>query len=92
MAILSVQNATPVALKFLGYESIKLPVGLVLAFGASVGAISGAAIAPLAFSSSSPDNGEFDNDLEEDLEEPKVSSNASNASSNDWLESESKDW
>lgn len=39
IAILSVQNATPVSLKFLSYQSIQLPVGLVLAFSAGLGII-----------------------------------------------------
>lgn len=39
IAILSVQNATPVSLRFLTYESIQLPVGLVLAFSAGLGII-----------------------------------------------------
>lgn len=32
IAILSVQNATPVALQFLWFESVELPVGVVLSF------------------------------------------------------------
>jgi len=32
IAILSVQNATPVAIKFLGLQSVELPVGVVLSF------------------------------------------------------------
>jgi uncharacterized integral membrane protein len=46
IAILSIQNITPVSLKFLTFETIELPVGIVLAFSVGVGAISGA-IAPL---------------------------------------------
>jgi uncharacterized integral membrane protein len=35
IAILSVQNATPVALQFLWFESVELPVGVVLSFCAA---------------------------------------------------------
>jgi uncharacterized integral membrane protein len=35
IAILSVQNATPVAIKFLGLQSVDLPVGVVLSFFAA---------------------------------------------------------
>jgi uncharacterized integral membrane protein len=47
IAILSVQNATPVTLKFLTFESIQIPVGLVLAFCAGVGIIGMALLQPL---------------------------------------------
>ncbi|MCA1991779.1 MAG: LapA family protein [Coleofasciculus sp. S288] len=46
IAILSIQNITPVSLKFLTLESIQLPVGLVLAFSVGIGLIVGA-IAPI---------------------------------------------
>lgn len=39
IAILSVQNAEPVSLKFLTFETVQLPVGLVLAFSAGLGII-----------------------------------------------------
>ena len=45
-AILSIQNITPVSLKFLNFETIQLPVGLVLAFSVGIGAIAGV-IGPL---------------------------------------------
>lgn len=47
IAIVSVQNATPVALRFLTYQSIQLPVGLVLAFSASLGILLVALTQPL---------------------------------------------
>lgn len=47
IAILSVQNATPVSLRFLTFQSIQLPVGLVLAFSASVGIVGTALLQPL---------------------------------------------
>ena len=42
IAILSIQNITLVSLKFLAFETIQLPVGIVLAFSVGVGAIGGA--------------------------------------------------
>ncbi|HEY9837771.1 MAG TPA: lipopolysaccharide assembly protein LapA domain-containing protein [Vampirovibrionales bacterium] len=42
IALLSVQNATPVSLQFLGFSSIQLPVGLVLAASTGLGMIGGA--------------------------------------------------
>ncbi len=39
IAIISVQNATPVSLRFITFESIQIPVGLVLAFSVGVGLI-----------------------------------------------------
>jgi uncharacterized integral membrane protein len=42
IAILSVQNATPVQLSFLGLQSIQMPVGVVLAFAVAIGTITGA--------------------------------------------------
>ena len=47
IAILSLQNVTPVSLKFLTYQSIQLPFFLVLAFSASLGLIFMALIQPL---------------------------------------------
>ena len=42
IAIFSIQNITPVAVNFLGFETIKMPIGLVLAFSVGIGAIGGA--------------------------------------------------
>ncbi|WP_066378058.1 MULTISPECIES: LapA family protein [unclassified Anabaena] len=47
IAVISVQNATPVSLKFLTFQSIQIPVGLVLAFSAGVGLIGVAILQPL---------------------------------------------
>ncbi|KZL51091.1 hypothetical protein A2T98_04035 [Nodularia spumigena CENA596] len=47
IAIISVQNATPVSLKFLTFQTIQIPVGLVLAFSAGVGLIAMALLQPL---------------------------------------------
>ena len=46
IAILSIQNFTPVSLKFLSFETIQLPIGIILAFSVGVGVIGGA-IAPI---------------------------------------------
>jgi len=46
IAILSVQNATPVSLKFLNFESIQVPMGLVLAFSACIGIIAMSLLQP----------------------------------------------
>jgi uncharacterized integral membrane protein len=47
IAIISVQNATPVSLKFFTFQSIQIPIGLVLAFSAGVGIIGIALLQPL---------------------------------------------
>lgn len=65
IAILSVQNFESVSLSFLGWESIKLPMGLVLAFSVSIGLIFGA-IAPWWWQLSSGRREQ--QHLEEDLE------------------------
>jgi len=54
IAILSVQNATPVSLKFLLFESVQIPVGILLAFSASLGLLSGLLILPWSSPPSSP--------------------------------------
>lgn len=67
IAILSVQNATPVSLKFLTFESIQLPVGLVLAFSAGAGIIGIALTQPLwSNASQRRGNSQSENDLEDD--------------------------
>ncbi|MGD1909442.1 MAG: LapA family protein [Rivularia sp. (in: cyanobacteria)] len=47
IAIISVQNATPVSLRFFTFESIQIPVGLVLAFCVGLGIISTSVLQPL---------------------------------------------
>ncbi|MEH1932839.1 MAG: LapA family protein [Nostoc sp.] len=47
IAIISVQNATPVSLKFLTFQSIQIPMGLVMAFSAGIGLIGMALLQPL---------------------------------------------
>ncbi|RCJ39703.1 DUF1049 domain-containing protein [Nostoc minutum NIES-26] len=47
IAIISVQNATPVSLKFLTFQSVQIPAGLVLAFSAGIGLIGISILQPL---------------------------------------------
>lgn len=46
IAILSVQNATLISLKFFTYQSIQIPLGVMLGFCAAIGLLAGA-IAPI---------------------------------------------
>ncbi|HEY9615875.1 MAG TPA: lipopolysaccharide assembly protein LapA domain-containing protein [Microcoleaceae cyanobacterium] len=55
IAIVSVQNFTAVSFKFLQFQSIQMPFGLVLAFSVGLGAISTALIQLLSSSSRSRD-------------------------------------
>jgi uncharacterized integral membrane protein len=48
IAIISVQNYTPVSVKLLTFQSIQIPIGIVLGFSAALGVIGGA-IAPIFF-------------------------------------------
>jgi hypothetical protein len=47
IALISVQNATPVALRFLVFETVQIPVGMVLALCASLGIVGMAIALPL---------------------------------------------
>lgn len=47
IAIISVQNATAVSLRFITFESIQIPIGLLLAFCVAVGIIATSLIQPL---------------------------------------------
>ncbi|MTJ48975.1 DUF1049 domain-containing protein [Dolichospermum sp. UHCC 0259] len=47
IALISVQNATPVSLQFLVFQSIQIPFGLMLAFGVAVGLLGTAVLQPL---------------------------------------------
>jgi uncharacterized integral membrane protein len=47
IAILSVQNYTPVSLRFLNLQSIQIPVGIVLAFCVGLGMIGVTLLQPL---------------------------------------------
>lgn len=48
IAILSVQNATPVSIRFLAFRSVPLPFGVVLSIGAAGGMLLTAAVLSLA--------------------------------------------
>ena len=47
IGMISVQNAAPVSLNFIFFQSIQLPVGIVLAMSLSAGLIGGALLQPL---------------------------------------------
>ncbi|NEQ20322.1 MAG: DUF1049 domain-containing protein [Microcoleus sp. SIO2G3] len=47
IAILAIQNFTPITVKFLAFESIQVPVGIVLAFSVGTGLIMGALVPAL---------------------------------------------
>ncbi|MBS9770465.1 MAG: DUF1049 domain-containing protein [Trichodesmium erythraeum GBRTRLIN201] len=49
IAILSVQNATPISLKFLSFQSIEIPIGVILSFSVSIGVIISSIILPSLF-------------------------------------------
>lgn len=51
IAIVSVQNATRVSLRFITFESIQVPVGLVLAFCVAIGMIATTIVQPLLIKS-----------------------------------------
>lgn len=53
IGILAVQNATPVSLNFTFFQSIQMPIGVVLAMSLSAGLIGGAILQPLWMLSSS---------------------------------------
>lgn len=44
IALIAVQNATPVSLQFLNVQTIEIPLGLVMAFSASIGMVATAAV------------------------------------------------
>jgi uncharacterized integral membrane protein len=47
IALISVQNAAPVSLRFLNFQLIEMPFGLVLAFSAGIGVLGTAIAQPL---------------------------------------------
>ncbi|GJD21662.1 hypothetical protein RIVM261_066180 [Rivularia sp. IAM M-261] len=65
IAIVAVQNAEPVSLRFLSYQSIQIPFGLLLAFSVGIGVISMALLIPVwGFSGSVRGNSVSDDDPE----------------------------
>ncbi|MCV3215416.1 lipopolysaccharide assembly protein LapA domain-containing protein [Plectonema radiosum NIES-515] len=69
IAIISVQNATPVSLKFFTFQSIQIPIGLILAFSAGVGIIGIALLQPLWDLSAPQRNARSQDDAEFFVEE-----------------------
>lgn len=67
IAIISVQNATPVSLQLLIFRSVELPFGLVLAFSAGAGIMAMAIAQPLLISGSRRDRDYEENFDEEDF-------------------------
>ncbi|XZO01369.1 MAG: lipopolysaccharide assembly protein LapA domain-containing protein [Microcoleus sp.] len=66
IGIISVQNATPVSLNFTLFQSIPMPVGVVLAISLSVGILGGAILQPLWMLSASEavtDRAELEEDI-----------------------------
>ncbi|MFH7024650.1 MAG: DUF1049 domain-containing protein [Heteroscytonema crispum UTEX LB 1556] len=65
IAILSVQNYTPVSLRFLTFQSIQIPFGIILAFCAGLGMIGVTLLQPLwGLSDSGRSNSRSDDDDE----------------------------
>ena len=46
IAILAIQNFAPVSLRFLSWQSIEVPIGLVLAFSVGLGLVGAALVQP----------------------------------------------
>jgi uncharacterized integral membrane protein len=65
IAIFSVQNFTSVSLRFLGFQSIQIPVGIMLAFCAALGMIAVAILQPLwGISATRASNSRVEDDAE----------------------------
>lgn len=47
IAIISVQNATPISIQFLTFQSVKIPVGVVLAFSVAIGLVFTSILIPI---------------------------------------------
>lgn len=47
VALIAIQNAAPIAFQFLGFQSIQMPLGLVLAFSLAIGMAGTAILLPL---------------------------------------------
>ncbi len=61
IAVISVQNATPLSLRFLSFQLVEMPFGLILAFSAGAGVI-GTAIAQPLLGFSVPQRNQDDDD------------------------------
>jgi hypothetical protein len=60
IALISVQNATPISLRFLQLQSVPIPMGVVMAFCAALGMAGMAIVLPFWRSSSPANANEFD--------------------------------
>ena len=58
IALISVQNATPMSLRFLTFQSTRIPVGLLLGFSASAGMVGTALLLPSGTDDEGMDEGE----------------------------------
>lgn len=58
ISIIVIQNFTPVALKFLVFQSIDIPVGIVLAFSVGAGIVGTAIVQPLLVDFSGTEDGD----------------------------------
>lgn len=47
IALIAIQNAAPIALKFLAFQTIEIPFGLVIAFSVMLGILGTAIVQPL---------------------------------------------
>lgn len=47
IALISVQNFTPVTLRFLQFQSVQIPLGIVVAFSTALGVVGTAVLLPL---------------------------------------------
>lgn len=47
IALIAIQNAAPIALRFLAFQTIDLPFGLVIAFSVVIGILGAAIVQPL---------------------------------------------
>ncbi|HEY9601752.1 MAG TPA: LapA family protein [Allocoleopsis sp.] len=61
IAILSIQNIMPVSVRFLNYETIQIPIGIVLAFSVGIGAIVGS-LAPVVWRLTGGQRERYDDD------------------------------
>lgn len=66
IALLSIQNITPISLQFLALQTIQIPLGLVLAFSVGVG-VMGGAIAPVVWRLAGRQQGRYYEEEEEDF-------------------------
>lgn len=69
LSTLSIQNITPVSLKFLIFESIQFPLGVLLSFAAGIGVLLGAVIPILWRSPKKSPRRRFSGTVSDDIDE-----------------------